>query len=135
MPRAEELSALVEATPAEEVDVLEAAAQELRELRDRLTDADDIAAWTPAADDGFTAACAKLGQVRGRHYLDWWPQLDAWRRKESDAADEASLAVLGTSLSLWPEAASRARNPSRAYNTSSASVGCPSALALACRSR
>jgi hypothetical protein len=64
MPRAEELSALVEATPAEEVDVLEAAAQELRELRDRLTDADDIAAWTPAADDGFTAACAKLGQVR-----------------------------------------------------------------------
>jgi hypothetical protein len=92
--RASELSALVDATSAEDVTTLEAVARELRQLRDRLAEVDDISAWTPAAYDGLTAACTKLGQVRGRHYLDWLPQLDAWRREKSDSADDASLELL-----------------------------------------
>ncbi len=92
--RAAELLALVQATPAHDVTTLQRAGEELRELRDRLDEVDDLAQWTPDAGDGLDAACAKLGQVRGRHYLDWLPQLDDWRRQRSDAADTAALELL-----------------------------------------
>jgi hypothetical protein len=92
--RAAELLALVQATPADDVVTLQRAGEELRQLRDRLDEVDDVAQWTPDADDGLDAACAQLGQVRGRHYLEWLPELDDWRAQRSDAADTAALELL-----------------------------------------